>query len=101
MGYVTLYTMIADEKLLGGFGDWPSDGELKSCLGGWFSACWYSHEKDVIAAMLKTGVTSVDLHGVGEESPDVWDKEFRLVDGKVEIKMFRYDLVRRIDPEPR
>lgn len=59
---------------------------------------WYRHEDDITTAMVATGTTSVDLHGEGEENGDVWDKEFRLVDGRVEVKTFRYKLVR--DKEP-
>jgi len=72
----------------------------RDCAGGLPGTMkWYEHDRDITNAMLLSGVEKVDLHGKGEEHDDVWDKEYRQVDGKVTVKKFRYDLVRRSTPE--
>lgn len=60
---------------------------------------WYEHSEDISCAMLKSGTMEVNLHGEGENQGDVWDKEFRVVDGKVVVKEFRYQLVRDASPQ--
>lgn len=61
-------------------------------------AKWYEHEAHVAKAMKLTAMSAVDLHGEGEKQGDVWDKEFRLVDGAVTVKTFKYRLVREEEP---
>lgn len=98
MGYNTQYQFTTIDA--------PSVDTFKSKLwdvvGGEIDECdtckWYEHDKDISAAMVATGATLVLLHGEGEEQGDVWDKEYRLVDGAVTIKTFRYRLVRDTEP---
>lgn len=97
MGYYTQYSPIVVEPDKAAF--MLALGEMSEALQDHESFKWYDHEEDIAKAMIASGTTFVLVHGVGEENGDVWDKEFRLVDGKVEVKAYRYTLVRNEHPE--
>ena len=101
MGYLTRYNL---ERTKGGSHDAfiarLSDlGLSTDSLDGSEPVKWYDHDADIQSAMLATGVTEVDLSGEGEEQGDVWDKEYRLVNGAVTVAEYGYELVRKDTPE--
>jgi hypothetical protein len=57
---------------------------------------WYDHDDDIKAAMIATGTERVEIHGIGEEQGDVWDKEYTLdlVSKRVAVRCAKYQLVR-------
>lgn len=59
---------------------------------------WYDHQGQIKAAMEASGASVVVLHGEGEDQGDVWDREFRFMDGRVDVKEYRYKLVREEQP---
>ena len=88
MGYYTRYELsICDksgndtseeinEDVISGLG-------LEYVLGG--DDCkWYNHEEDMIKVSLLLKDKLLKLHGVGEESGDIWDKYF--LNGKMQVK---------------
>lgn len=97
MGYYTSYTLTGQDadKVI----DWLEENAdvSRDYLEGADTMKWYEHDKYIIAAMLATESTSVDLHGEGEEQGDVWGKEYRAdaIDPKViRVSRFKYKLVR-------
>lgn len=102
MGYDTRYEI---RRVAPGSSPDPLLGHLRTISGyrrenfeGEQSCKWYDHDEHITAAMLASSTAEVDLHGEGEEQGDVWDKEYRLVDGKVVIKEYRYTLTRNAEP---
>ena len=106
MGYSTRYTIERFDGDIAGFrAEFSKHPESKDNGYHWFGVGiespewkWYEHEKHIIAAMKESGTREVDLHGEGEEQGDVWDKEFRSIDGKITVKKFKYRMVREENP---
>lgn len=61
---------------------------------------WYEHEVEIVQAMRESGATFVEIHGEGEDSDDVWDKQFTADDddGRVHVLTYRYTLTRPVAP---
>ena len=111
MGYSTVYTITRVDGDTAAFRRAFSLQESAKHGYRWFGIQndssawkWYEHDDHIKAAMILSNTAAVDLHGVGEEQGDVWDKEYRLSElslggFQVIVRKYRYRLVREETPE--
>lgn len=103
MGYYTRYTIKVPTGDVEAF---KLMLDREAGKGTWHAAhvdhenmTWYDHDENIVEAMKEASIARVELHGEGEETGDVWDKEYERLGDAVTIKKFKYRLVRDETPE--